>query len=143
MMFWTLIVFGTALMLFELFLPGGISFCVGLSTLVLAAVIHYQWIQNPFDLFLTWSFLSVFTSSIGIMVSRFFFGGKRDIEHFDEDLDMVGKLVEVIEEITPNSGRIIHAGCTWEARSKKEHILKGTRAKVLARENITYIVESE
>jgi membrane protein implicated in regulation of membrane protease activity len=63
-------------------------------------------------------------------------------ERTDEDEVMIGKVVEVVEDIAPDGapGRVGYQGTTWEAFSQSR-IEKGQFVKIVERKNLTLIVE--
>ena len=138
---WVLIVVGAALLLFELILPGGISFCVGLATLATAALYQTQIVRDPFALFGTWGLLSVAITSVGVALSRWLFGGQRQRGVYDEDVAAIGTLVQVRRIVNSTGGRIFFQGTEWEARTSGADIAIGEPARIVGRENITWIVE--
>jgi inner membrane protein len=68
---------------------------------------------------------------------------ERGYELEDEDVDAYGHIVEVIEPVSPDDhkGRIAFRGSTWTATSATEPIPAGARARVVYRDNITWVVE--
>lgn len=56
--------------------------------------------------------------------------------------DGVGEVVDVVDAIEPPAeGRIRFRGTTWKARTTGESIAAGSHARIVARDNVTYIVE--
>jgi inner membrane protein len=138
---WLLLVAGALLMLFEVILPGGISFCIGLSTVILGGLFHWHYLREPLELFFAWCLLSLLISCIGVVFSRFFFGGDRRRDGYDEDEDVRGRIVLVTTEVSAKQGRVSWQGAGWDARFSEGVIPVGSQARVLGRDNITWLVE--
>ena len=64
-------------------------------------------------------------------------------EDVDEDIEVLGKIVDITSDIIPKKeGRISHSGTSWQAISEGDQtILKGEKAKIVGRDNITWIVQ--
>ncbi|MDA3821474.1 MAG: NfeD family protein, partial [Bacteroidales bacterium] len=60
----------------------------------------------------------------------------------EEDVDAIGSVVEVISTVYQdnNSGRIMFNGTSWQAVSNKGIIEAGTKAKLVHRDNISWVV---
>jgi len=138
---WVLGGIGLLLLIFEVILPGGVSFSVGMSTLVLAFLFETDTVRQPVSLLITWAMLSLIFTAIGVTVARTLFGGSRDKTSFDEDTDAIGKIVAVRDTITPEGGRIFFLGSTWDARTEQGDIPAGADARICGRDNITWVVE--
>lgn len=72
-----------------------------------------------------------------------FSGHEQGYELEDEDLDFYGTIVEVVEPVGPDrsDGRIAMQGSTWKATSLEQELAVGTKAKVLFRDNLVWVVE--
>lgn len=136
------LVIGTILIVVEFLLPGGISFCIGLSSILIAIGYELNFISNPVNIFLAWCGLSVFTSVIGIFIVNKFFAGRSIKEHFDEDTDAYGKIGIVTEDVDEVNGRVQYQGTGWKAVTLGEKISRGKKVTLVARNNVTWIVES-
>jgi len=70
------------------------------------------------------------------------FEGDSIIQNVDEDIDIDGSLVEVIEEIFPHKeGRVKFRDSSWTARSD-ENIKVAQRAIIIHRDGNTLIIKS-
>lgn len=127
----------------EIILPGGIVFFLGGACLIVAGAL---WL----GLVTTWvNVLSVFfVSSLVLILSlRSFFtrfaGGDYSKENTEEIIDDLDSIVEVLEPIGPgeSAGLINHRGTSWRALGNGQEIGAGSQARIVARDNITYIVE--
>ncbi len=134
---------GLFLMLAELIIPGGIVVFLGLSAILVSASLQLGLIDN-----LMQAFTLFFVSSIVLLlafrnVGQKMVGGDSTIENTDENLDVYGHQVKVIETIGPGTkqGRIEFQGTEWTALGDGGEIKAGQKAKIICRENISYVVE--
>ena len=134
---------GFFFMVTEFLVPGLVMVFVGLGALTVALSMYLGYIES-----LIQQFLIFFISSIIYLISlRFlvlsFVPTNRRKENIDEDEEVIGKIVEIISDINSDEfGRIEHSGSSWKARSEGDQtILKGEQAKIVGRENITWIVK--
>jgi inner membrane protein len=74
---------------------------------------------------------------------RALFSREQGYELEDEDLDVFGTIVQVLEPIHPDhhKGRIALRGTTWNATSISEPIEAGQRARVVYRDNLVWVVD--
>lgn len=142
-MAWAII--GVACIGLEMLMPGFVIFFFGLGGLATAIscfipfVAEMLWLQIL--LFVVLSALSL------VFLRRKFtkvFGGTI----FDPDKagsvedDGIGSTVEVLEDVTEmKDGRIRFRGTSWKARTRGGECEKGSIARLVAREDLTYIVE--
>ena len=141
--FWFWLIFGAVLMLSEFLLPGLIAVFVGMGALTVAAAIYLGHVDSIVQQILVWfvsSLIYVFT--LRLLVVRFY-PSDTVKQSFDEDIDLMGSIVEVTQPISAQeTGRIKHGDSTWEAKSRKgETIQAGEKVKLLERTNITWTVE--
>lgn len=135
--------FGLFCIVSEFLLPGLVMVFVGLGSLSVALGMHFGHLNN-----ITHQLIAFFASSIifliplRLLVLHFVPTSSRK-ENIDEDEQAVGTIVEVIEDILPGKlGRINHSESTWQAKTEGEiTILKGEKAKIIGRDNITWIVQ--
>ena len=127
----------------EFLVPGLVMAFVGLGALTVALSMYLGYID-----LLIQQFLIFFISSIIYLISlRFlvlsFVPTNRRKENIDEDEEVIGKIVEIISDINSDEfGRIEYSGSSWKARSEGgQTILKGEQAKIVGRDNITWIVK--
>lgn len=141
---WILLGTGSALILLEIITPGGISFCVGLSTIITGLGYQFNYVTSFSNLVVTWAVLSIGTSLIGIMIVRLFFTGNVVKGYFDEDVDAFNTEVEVRESFVNGEGAVFYSGTIWKARcdySTATEIRKGDTVRIIGRDNITWIIE--
>lgn len=134
---------GIFLMLAELILPGGIVVFLGTSALVVAITLQLEIIDNWIHAFTLWFIVSITLLLLFRNVSQKLVGGDSTIENTDENLDVFGEQVEVLETIGPGNkkGRIQFQGTSWSALGDGTEIATGEKVKIVCRENISYVVE--
>ena len=136
--------FGIFCVLSELLLPGLVMVFVGLGSLTVVLTMHLGYIHTIPEQFTTFFISSIFyLVTLRFLVLRLVPINeiKTDI---DEDRAALGSIVTIIDDITPESlGRIEYSESTWQAKAddSKITILSGDKAKVVGRENITWIVQ--
>ncbi|MCW9705917.1 NfeD family protein [Fodinibius salsisoli] len=134
---------GIILMIIETLIPGGVSFFLGFSGLLVGALRWFGILEGPMTSVITW----LFTSLALILAMRpllmKYWGGNTDYKLADEDLEAMDEVVEVIEPINANnnSGRIRFQGISWQAQTLEGEIPAGSKAKIRYRDNVTWIVE--
>ena len=136
-------IFGAVLLLSELFAPGLVALFLGVAALAVAGLRAVGLIESlAFSVF-TWMGLST-----GLTITLRNFVKKRLPavswkRLTDENVEALGQIVEVLEPITEEdgSGRIRYQGTTWPATSTHGVIPKGGRAKLVVRQNLSWLVE--
>lgn len=113
---------------------------VGLGAFTVFALKYFGIIDDFFLELLLW-----FTSSIIYCLTlRFFiiqfYHRKRVCLEVDEDKNILGKIVEVSEDVDEIHGRIIDSDSTWPARSLEGFFKKGEKVQIIKRDNLTWIV---
>ncbi|WP_022836610.1 NfeD family protein [Salisaeta longa] len=139
---WGFFLGGLLLMLLETVLPGGVAFFLGIGGLVVSGLRVMGFVVDPLTALLTWLFLSTgLTIALRPLATRYF-GGDSVVQLTDEDADAMGQTVDVVEAITPTTpGRIRFRGATWDARTLEGTLPEGAEARIVYRENLTWIVE--
>ncbi len=138
----TLFIIGAILILLELITPGGISFCVGLSSISIGLAYQFQWITSLYDGFVWWIILSILSSFIGIFATRAFFSGTQIKGVYDEDKDAFGTHVKVVTDFKEQTGEIFYSGTNWIATTEDASgITKGDVVEIIDRQNITWVVK--
>jgi membrane protein implicated in regulation of membrane protease activity len=140
---WAFFFGGLALMVAEKFIPGGIWLALGLSGLSVAGLRGLGLLGDPVIALVTWL---VFASALAVAVRPFavrYFGGDYSMKlTSDEDAEAMGQTVPVLEPIAEDApGRIRFRGASWDARTLEGTIPAGREAKILYRDNLTWIVE--
>ena len=140
---WIWLVSGLALMAFELVAPGLVVIFMGMSAVLVAGL---QWIgileSLPASL-ATWMGLSVALVAVLRRVIARYIPAEVRRDHGDDELLALGKEVEVITDCTSGNqeGRIRFQGTSWPARTIEGAVPAGKRARLLYRDNLSWIVE--
>lgn len=141
-MTWIFFLGGLLLMLLETILPGGIAFFLGAGGLVIAALRAIGLLVDPITAVLTWVFLSTGLTIALRPIAMRYFGGDISMKMTDEDAEAMGQTVKVIEAAGEESpGRIRFRGAEWDARTVEGRLPKGAEARILYRDNLTWIIE--
>lgn len=139
---WIFFLGGLLLMLLETILPGGVAFFLGAGGLVIAALRVLGLLLDPVTAVLTWVFLSTALTIALRPIAMRYFGGEVSMQITDEDAEAMGQTVLVIEKVGEETpGRIRFRGAEWDARTLEGRLPKGAEARILYRENLTWIVE--
>ncbi len=134
---------GGLLLLSELFAPGLVALFLGVAALAVAGMRWVGVIDSVVVSVFAWMGLSTgLTISLRNIVRKRLpsVAWKRLT---DENVQAVGRVVEVLEEVTEEdgSGRIRYQGTTWPATSVHGVIPKGGRAQLVVRQNLSWLVE--
>jgi len=130
-------------MALEFVAPGLVVIFMGMSAVLVAGL---QWIgvldSLPASL-ATWMGLSVVLVAVLRRVITRYIPAEVRRDHGDDELLALGKEVDVISDCTSehHEGRIRFQGTSWPARTIEGHIPAGTRARLLYRDNLSWIVE--
>lgn len=137
---------GLLLMASELFLPGMVTVFLGASA-VAVAILRFVGVVSDLPMsFLAWMVLSI-VSVVGLRGAlRRYFPPDESRGQTDEDLAAFGAIVDVVEDCGEGdseapSGRIRFQGSTWPAMSASGVVKRGQKARLVYRENLTWVVE--
>jgi membrane protein implicated in regulation of membrane protease activity len=136
------VVGGIVLLVAEIVLPGMVLGFLGAAALMVALLLWLGVIEGLVPALTTW-----FIGSIVMLVAlRGFFQrlmpGDEEVQSTDEDFDAYGTVVEVAETIAKGEeGRIRFRGTTWAATCYEQALEAGSRARLVARHGITWVVE--
>ena len=140
---WIFFVGGVLLMLLETLVPGGIAFFLGMGGIVIAALRAVGFIIDPVTALLGWVFLSTALTVVLRPLAIRYFGGSASVGLTDEDADAIGQTVTVVQPMDEDTtGRIRFRGATWDARTLDGTLPEGASAKILYRDNLTWIVRA-
>ena len=145
MLTWAFLGGGVLLMLAEAALPGGVSFFLGLSGVLVAALRLMGLLEDPFVAVIVWSFVSLgLVLALRPLAVRYF-GGEARRDMTNEDVDAVDQVVTVTQAVggLGEEGRIRFRGSEWKARVPEEGttLPPGTEARIVYRDNLTWVVE--
>lgn len=139
---WAFLLGGVLLMILETVLPGGVAFFLGVGGLLTAGLRLLGLVSDPVVSVLVWMFVSTgLTIALRPLAVRYL-GGDFSLAMTDEDAEAMGQTVTVVEPVDAESkGRIRFRGATWDARTTEGRLPKGAEARILYRDNLTWIVE--
>lgn len=138
-MIWSLI--GATLVIAEFVLPGGIVVFLGVSALVVGGALYLGWIDSLYVAFMTWFITSILSLIFLRTLFMKFFEGDSQVQNVNEEEDLVGALVEVVEDIYPyKEGRVRFRESTWSARCENE-VHAGQTVRILERDGNCLIVK--
>ncbi|EMJ96121.1 NfeD family protein [Leptospira alstonii] len=131
---------GVLLILAEFFIPGTFVAFLGTSGIITGIVVYFFDISIGWQLGL-WASLSTLLIYVGSTTIRKIFPAQT--EHAVPENDQIGRLVSVVKDILVErkGGRILFQGVEWDAVSQKSRIPKGSKARILSRDNLTFLVE--
>ena len=134
---------GVLLMLSEFIIPGMVVLFLGAGALVVATARVLGVVDSWMGCFLLW-----FCSSLGLILTfrgvlQRFVSGDADFQSTDEDADAFGQIVEVVQPVTTRGekGRIRFRGSTWPARCLTQELPAGSRARIVGRDNLVWLIE--
>ena len=131
-------------MLLELALPGGLAFFLGFSGFGVGLLRWFGIISDPGLSVMVWLLMSVaLTIAIRPFIKKYF-KGDTTYKIADEDYEAIGQIVDVLETVSAenNYGRIRYNGISWQAKTIEGTIPAGVKAKIIYRENTTWVIES-
>ncbi len=136
-----IIIIGLILMAIELIVPGGLCFCFGLSSIIVACLYQTGYETSYFNLAFIWCVSSFIMSVISFIFMNKFLSGESVSECVDEDDNIIGSEAIADSEITSESGRVHFRGTSWQAISLEKKFQKGDKVTIIAKEDLTFIVE--
>ncbi len=138
------IIGGVLLIFAEILVPGLIIIFFGVSALVIALFIWIGLIHSLAFAIGLWLFMSLVLVLLFRKVAHKIFPSESSYRFVEDDVGAIGSEVQVVSDIddTTFNGRVEYAGTTWQARAKEGSIPAGSRARLLYRDNIHWVVES-
>ena len=138
----TWIVAGAVLIVLELIVPGMVLVFLGAAALLVALFVWLGLIQTWMAAITTWFIASL----VLLLVLRSFFqrfmSGDFERQSTNEDFAAYGEVVDVVEAIGPDKeGRVRYRGTTWQAICYDHTLEAGTKAQIVCRDNLIWIVE--
>jgi len=139
---WIWIIGGIVLMVLELLVPGLIIVFFGAAALLVGLLNWLGFIESLSTSFGIWIALSLVLVVIFRNFAVKLFPSESNYQLVEEDVDAIGSIVEVVSTVHEdnNSGRIMYNGTSWQAVSNNGTIEKGQKAKLVHRDNISWIV---
>ncbi|SHF02813.1 Membrane protein implicated in regulation of membrane protease activity [Fodinibius roseus] len=134
---------GVALMIIETLVPGGVSFFLGFSGLLVGGLRWFGILEDPAASVVAWLFTSVALILAMRPLLMKYWGGESSFKLANEDVEAMDEVVDVVEPVNAqdNSGRIRFQGISWQAKTLEGEIPAGSKAKIRYRDNVTWIVE--
>ncbi len=137
-------VLGGFLVLTELIFPGFVTIFFGLSAILVSFLVSVGFIGSVQLEVGLWVASSAMLISIARSTGLRLGAGRREKTSTNEELDAFGELVTVVEVATSTvEGRIRFRGSTWPARTVGEPLEPGMVARVVARDNLVWIIEKD
>ena len=134
---------GVVLMIIETLIPGGVSFFLGFSGLIVGTLRWFGILEDPVTSVITWLFTSVALILAMRPLLMKYWGGESSYKLANEDVEAMDQVVDVIEPVNAddNTGRVRFQGISWQAKTLEGKIPAGSKAKIRYRDNVTWIVE--
>ncbi len=142
---WIWLAGGALLMLSEVLLPGLVVVFLGAGAVMVALGRWLNLLEGAVSSFTAWF---IFSLALIIVLRQFlarFIPAEISVQSTEEDLDAQGTLVEVLQPVASENseGRIRHRGSSWPATCLEGTIPEGKKARLLYRDNLTWVVEPE
>ena len=140
---WFWVVLGALLIVAELLVPGLVVVFLGAAALLVALAAYLGIITSWTTALIAWMILSMAL----VLFLRGFFArflpGETRKGNLDEDVEAFGVTVRVVgvDESDPRKGRVSYRGSTWAAESADEPLVVDGTVRLLARENLVWMVE--
>ncbi len=137
------IAIGFVLVVAEIFMPGMIIIFFGFGAMIVGLLIWLDLISTVISSIIVWIFLSFMLVLVFRRLALKFFPSERSYQLVEDDVNAIGAVVEVTRTVMENSseGRIKYNGTWWPAISNRGTIKTGSSARILYRDNISWIVE--
>lgn len=135
---------GAALLASEFALPGLVAAFFGIGALTVAGLQALGVVESVPASFAVWAVSSsAYVLLLRSTLARYLGEGERTRHSTNENARVFGAVVEVLEEIPGGEapGRIRFEGTTWPAVSNGGAIAAGSRARLVHRDNLAYVVE--
>lgn len=134
---------GLTLSVAELVIPGLVVIFLGVSAILVAGLRWAFGLENLMISFTLWAALSGGLVYVMRGVANKLITSERQPTQFIEDEASLGAIVDVVQSCSDdsNEGRIRYQGTTWSATCLNGTIPKGHKAKIIARDNLTWVIE--
>lgn len=142
LMTWMWLIAGVGLMVSEFFLPGVVAVFLGAAAVVVAGLRWLGLLESLPACLIAWACVSV----AFIIVLRKSLVARFPAESFrgdaSQELKSYGTVVEVLETVRDddNSGRVRFQGTSWPATSTGGTLAVGSRARLVYRDNLSWVV---
>lgn len=137
---------GVALVVSEAMIPGVFVMFLGLAAVVIAGLRWAVGLEHLGISFLLWGILSaVFVAGFRSMVMRLVGKGEQRKAYVNDqdEVDSLGAEVEVVKACTDtdSEGRIRYQGTTWSAMTMGGRLEVGSKARLVTRDNLVWMIE--
>lgn len=135
---------GAVLMVLELLMPGMIIVFFGVAALAVGLLLYAGFISGVVNSLIAWFILSLLCVVIFRRLALRFFPSESSYQLVEDDVSAAGTEVDVLKEVQVDSseGRISYNGTSWPAVSREGAIAAGRKARLLYRDNISWVVEA-
>lgn len=139
-LFW--LILGAILVVGELALPGLVVVFLGLGAWGVAALVAGGIVTSPVAAFGAWTGISLALTLSLRGAAQKLLPAETSKTDVDEDRELEDTIVDVVADVAADhsDGRIRMQGTTWAARALDEAIPKGSRARLMYRENLVWVV---
>jgi len=140
---WLWILIGVVLIFAELLIPGAVVIFLGLSAVIVGLLRFMGLIPGLPESIGVWLILSMVLMLALRHLAKRYFPSDTSYKSTDEDGEAFGAIVEVIKNVgdSHNNGRIRFRGTSWSAKSMEGEIEAGTKARIITRDNLAYVIE--
>lgn len=137
------LIVGLVLIVGEAVIPGLVAVFLGVAAVLVAGLRYVGLIDGLIASVFAWMGLSVGLTLSLRGFARRLLPAEISRGQINEQISALGALVDVLVDVREDetSGRIRYQGTTWPATSTVGIIPKGARARLIARENLAWIVE--
>jgi membrane protein implicated in regulation of membrane protease activity len=138
--FW--IFLGITFVFLEIFIPGTLISFLGMGA-ILTGITGYFLHLEIWEYVFLWSVHSTVSLILGSAILKKYFKNEETVRDPLVKDDSINHIVMVTRDILVDEkgGRIRMNGTDWDAKSLGKRIPAGNRARILKRENLTFIVE--
>jgi membrane protein implicated in regulation of membrane protease activity len=140
---WVFIIAGVFFIVLEFFVHGLVSVFFGIGAIIIGLLFWYDFICNIYSAVLFWTAISlILIFTFRNLALKIFPSKRKKLLKLvnSEDIGSVVEVVHFVDEITTD-GRISYNGTSWPAISYKGVIKQGQKARLLFRDNLTWVVE--
>lgn len=131
---------GVAMILLEFLIPGVVIVFFGIAAVAMGVAFYLGLLSSLLVAFALWVILSLALMLVFRSIFSRYLGGDFQVQNVDEDIDIKGSLVRVIEGIEAGKpGRVRFRDSTWEARAE-EPLAAGQQAVIVGREGKCLLV---
>lgn len=134
-------IIGVFLVILEMFLPGILLLFFGVGALITALFCYLTPVSFGWQITI-WLISSILSILAGGHFLRSIFPAYQKYDKKKED-EYAGEITQVVKKVKPSrkGGRVLFQGVEWDAISAGSEINEGSFAKIISRDNLTFIVK--